>query len=105
MFVDDKVKRYAVSLVAATRDPAAAGMPDLANFIEYGASVRGSLALVQLARSHALLAGRGYASPHDVKTVALDVLRHRIVTTYEAEAEGRDADAVAAAVLAHVEVP
>ena len=105
VFVDDKVKRYAVSLVAATRDPAAAGMPDLANFIEYGASVRGSLALVQLARSHALLAGRGYASPHDVKTVALDVLRHRIVTTYEAEAEGRDADAVAAAVLAHVEVP
>ena len=67
--------------------------------------MRGSLALVQLARTHALLAGRSYATPHDVKTIAPDVLRHRIVTTYEAEAEGRDADDLAAAILAHVEVP
>ena len=105
VFVDDKVKRYAVELVSATRDPAAAGLPDLANLIEHGASVRGSLALVQLAKTRAVLAGRSYASPHDVKTVAPDVLRHRIVTTYEAEAEGRDADDVAGAILAHVEVP
>ena len=105
VFVDDKVKRYAVEIAAATRDPAAAGLPDLASLIEYGASVRGSLALVQLAKSHALLAGRNYASPHDVKTVAPDVLRHRIVTTYEAEAEGRDSDDLASTILAHVEVP
>ena len=105
VFVDDKVKRYAVELVAATRDPAAAGLPTLANLIEYGASVRGSLSLVQLAKTHALLAGRNYASPHDVKTVAPDVLRHRIVTTYEAEAEGRDADSLADDILGHVEVP
>ena len=105
VFVDEKVKRYAVELAAATRDPAAAGLPDLSSLIEYGASVRGSLALVQLAKTHALLAGRSYASPHDVKTVAPDVLRHRIVTTYEAEAEGRDSDDLAGAVLAHVEVP
>ena len=105
VFVDDKVKRYAVELVAATRDPVAAGLPALANLIEYGASVRGSLSLVQLAKTHALLAGRNYASPHDVKTVAPDVLRHRIVTTYEAEAEGRDADSLADDILGHVEVP
>ena len=105
VFVDDKVKRYAVEVVVATRDPAAAGLPELANLIEYGASVRGSLSLVQLAKAHALLAGRDYASPHDVKSVAPDVLRHRIVPTYEAEAEGRDADDLAAAILAHVEVP
>ena len=105
VFVDDKVKRYAVELVAATRDPAAAGLPALTNLIEYGASVRGSLSLVQLAKTHALLAGRNYASPHDVKTVAPDVLRHRIVTTYEAEAEGRDADSLADDILGHVEVP
>ena len=105
VFVDDKVKRYAVEVVAATRDPSAAGLPELANLIEYGASVRGSLSLVQLAKAHALLAGRDYASPHDVKSVAPDVLRHRIVPTYEAEAEGRDADDLAAAILAHVEVP
>ena len=105
VFVDDKVKRYAVDVVAATRNPAEAGLPALGNLIEYGASVRGSLGLVQLAKAHALLAGRNYASPHDVKTVAPDVLRHRIVPTYEAEAEGRDADSLADAILAHVEVP
>ncbi len=105
VFVDDKVKRYAVELVAATREPAAAGLPELGNLIEYGASVRGSLSLVQLAKAHALLAGRDYASPHDVKSVATDALRHRIVATYEAEAEGRDTDDLAAAILAHVEVP
>ena len=105
VFVDDKVKRYAVEIVSASRDPTAAGLPDLANLIEYGASVRGSLSLVQLAKTHALLAGRDYASPHDVKSIAPDVLRHRIVPTYEAEAEGRSADDLAAAILAHVEVP
>ena len=105
VFVDDKVKRYAVEIVAASRDPAAAGLPELGNLIEYGASVRGSLSLVQLAKGHALLAGRDYASPHDVKSIAPDVLRHRIVPTYEAEAEGRDADDLAEAILAHVEVP
>ena len=105
VFVDDKVKRYAVDLVAATRDPAAAGMPELANLIEYGASVRGSLSLVKLAKAHALLAGRDYTSPHDVKSIAVDVLRHRVVVTYEAEAENRDADDLVAAVLANVEVP
>ena len=105
VFVDDKVKRYAVDIVAATRDPAAAGLPNLAGLVEYGASVRASLALVQLAKTHALLAGRDYASPHDVKSIAPDVLRHRIVPTFEAEAEGQGADDLAAAVLAHVEVP
>ena len=105
VFVDDKVKRYAVDLVAATRDPAAAGMPELANLIEYGASVRGSLNLVKLAKAHALLAGRDYTSPHDVKSVAVDVLRHRVVVTYEAEAEDRDADDLVGTVLANVEVP
>ena len=105
VFVDDKVKRYAVDVVAATRDPTAAGLPELGNLVEYGASVRGSLALVQLAKTNALLAGRTYASPHDVKTIAPDVLRHRIVPTYEAEAEGKTTDDLAAAVLNHVEVP
>ena len=105
VFVDEKVKRYAVDLVAATRDPAAAGMPELANLIEFGASVRGSLNLVKLAKAHALLAGRDYTSPHDVKSVAVDVLRHRVVVTYEAEAENRDADDLVGTVLANVEVP
>ena len=105
VFVDDKVKRYAVDVVAATRAPSTAGLENLASLIEYGASVRGSLSLVQLAKTHALLAGRDYASPHDVKTVAPDVLRHRVVPTYEAEAEGRDADSLVDDILNHVEVP
>ena len=105
IFVDDKVKRYAVDLVAATRDPAAAGIPELTGLIEYGASVRGSLNLVRLAKANALLAGRSYTSPHDVKSVAPDVLRHRVVVTYEAEAEGRSADDLVDVILANVEVP
>ncbi len=67
--------------------------------------MRGSLALIQLAKAHALLAGCGYATPHDVKTIAPDVLRHRIVTTYEAEAESLDADDLVGRILAHVDVP
>ena len=105
IFVDDKVKRYAVDVVAATRDPAAAGMSELAGLIEYGASVRGSLNLVRLAKANALLAGRSYTSPHDVKSVAPDVLRHRVVVTYEAEAQGRSADDLVDVILANVEVP
>ena len=105
IFVDDKVKRYAVDLVAATRDPEAAGISELASLIEYGASVRGSLNLVRLAKANALLAGRSYTSPHDVKSVAPDVLRHRVVVTYEAEAEGRSADDLVDVILANVEVP
>ena len=105
VFVDDKVKRYAVDLVAATRAPAASGLAQLDNLIEFGASVRASLNLVKLAKSHALLAGRGYTSPHDVKTVAPDVLRHRVAVTYEAEAEGKSSDDVVDTILAHVEVP
>ncbi len=105
VFVDEKVKRYAVELVAATRDPADAGLAELANLIEIGASVRGSLNLVKVAKAHALMGGRSYVSPHDVKSVAHDVLRHRIVVTYEAEAENRDADDLIDSILANVEVP
>lgn len=105
VFVDDKVKRYAVDLVAATRDPVAAGIPDLESLIENGASVRASLNLVRLAKAHAMLAGRSYTSPHDVKSIAADVLRHRIIVTYEAEAEEQNSDDVVETILNNVHVP
>ncbi|MSP15559.1 MAG: MoxR family ATPase [Myxococcales bacterium] len=105
VFVDDKVKRYVVAVVDATRDPRRAGLPALAPLIENGASVRGSIDLVKVARAHALLAGRTYVSPHDVKSLAHDVLRHRIICTYEAEAQGKSSDDVISAVLENVEVP
>ncbi|WP_428096251.1 AAA family ATPase [Candidatus Rariloculus sp.] len=105
VFVDEKVKRYAVELVSATRDPAAAGLAELENLIEVGASVRGSLNLVKLAKAHALMGGRSYVSPHDVKSIAHDVLRHRIIVSYEAEAENKDADELIDTILANVAVP
>jgi MoxR-like ATPase len=105
VFVDDKVKRYAVALVAATRDPAAAGLPQLKTLIDNGASVRASINLVKLAKAGALLAGRSYVSPHDVKSIAPDVLRHRVLPSYEAEAQGKHADDLVAAILDNVEVP
>jgi len=105
IFVDDKVKRYAVELVSATRDPKAAGLAALAPLIENGASVRASIALVKVAKAQALLSGRSYISPHDVKTIAHDVLRHRVLVSYEAEAQGKTTDHVIAQILENIPVP
>jgi MoxR-like ATPase len=105
VFVDDKVKRYSVELVCATRDPKAAGLSSLAPLIDNGASVRASIALVKVAKAQALLSGRSYISPHDVKTIAHDVLRHRILVSYEAEAQGKTTDHVIAQILENVPVP
>ncbi|HTM20011.1 MAG TPA: MoxR family ATPase [Kofleriaceae bacterium] len=105
VFVDDKVKRYVVDLVAATRDPRAAGIAPLAPLIENGASVRASINLVKVAKANALLSGRSYISPHDVKSIAHDVLRHRVLLTYEAEAQGKNADALIETILENVPVP
>jgi MoxR-like ATPase len=105
VFVDDKVKRYAVDLVFATRDPKAAGLAPLAPLIDNGASVRASISLVKVAKAQALLAGREYVSPHDIKTIAHDVLRHRILVSYEAEAQGKTTDHVISQILENVPVP
>ena len=105
IFVDDKVKRYVVELVSATRDPIAAGMTELENLVENGASVRASINLIKVAKANALLEGRSYISPHDVKSIANDVLRHRILVTYEAEAEGKSSDDVINIILDNVQVP
>ncbi|MFT3697512.1 MAG: MoxR family ATPase [Kofleriaceae bacterium] len=105
IFVDDKVKRYAVDIVAATRDPKAAGFPQLAPLIDNGASVRASISLIKVGKAQALLTGRDYLSPHDVKTIAHDVLRHRLLVSYEAEAQGKSTDHVIAQILENIPVP
>jgi MoxR-like ATPase len=105
VFVDDKVKRYVVDVVDATRNPAEAGFGDLSNLIENGASVRASINLIKVAKAHALLSGRSYISPHDVKSIARDVLRHRVLITYEAEAQNKSADDLIDYILDNVEVP
>lgn len=98
------IKEYVVDLVRATRDPEAYGL-GLAPLIELGASPRATLSLVRAARAHALLAGREYVTPHDVKSLSRDVLRHRIMTSYEADAEGLTVDDVLLKILDHVPVP
>ena len=105
VFADDKVRDYIVDLVRATRDPAAANIEGLQGLIEIGASPRASINLMRAAKAHALLQGRSYVTPHDVKTLAPDVLRHRVVVSYEAEAEGKTSDDVITSILQSVMVP
>ncbi len=105
IYLDDKVKDYALALVQATRDPARFGLKDLKPLIAFGASPRASIYLALGARALAFLEGRGYVTPQEVKDIAHDVLRHRIILTYEAEAEEIDADQVIGKLLAAVPVP
>jgi len=104
IYLDDKIKEYVVNLVFATREPATFQL-DLGPLIEYGASPRATLYLTLAAKAHAFLQGRGYVTPQDVKSIAPDVLRHRLIVTYEAEAEDIDADEVVKRVLDGVPVP
>jgi MoxR-like ATPase len=105
IYVDDRVKNYIVDVVLATRHPEEQGMKDLGPLIEYGASPRASIALNLAARAHAFLRHRGYVTPEDVKAIGPDVLRHRVVLSYEAEAEEVTAEDVVRRVFEVVEVP
>ncbi len=105
VYVDPKILQYVIDVVFATRQPAEAGLAALKPQILYGASPRASIALVRAARARAMLEGRGYVTPHDVKSVGYDVLRHRVITTYEAEAEGLSSVDVIRAVFDTVRVP
>jgi MoxR-like ATPase len=105
IYVAEKVKDYIVDVVFATREPAKHGLKDLAPLIEFGASPRASIALNLAARAHAFLRHRGYVTPEDVKAVGTDVLRHRVVLTYEADAEEVTSEQVVRRVFEVVEVP
>lgn len=105
IIVEPPVRRYIVDVIAATRRPAEVGLASLSPFIEFGASPRATIALFQAARAHAFLRRRGYVSPEDIKTVAPDILRHRVILSYEAEAEDKSIDEVIRAILEHVQVP
>ncbi len=105
IYLDDKVKSYIVDLVFATRAPADVGLGELAPLILYGASPRASLALARASRAHAFLDGRGFVTPQDVKAVGRPVLRHRVLTTYEAEAENVTSEDVLSRIFDTVPVP
>ena len=105
LYMDQKVVDYIVDLVRATRDPGLVGLMDLKPLIAFGGSPRASIALAQAARAHAFLRDRAYVTPEDVRALAPDVLRHRIVLTFEAEAEDVTTDDVVSRVLGAVRVP
>ena len=105
IYVDDKIKEYVLDLVLVTRSPGQNGLNDLNTLIDFGASPRASINLITAARAHAFLKGRGFVTPEDIKQIAPDVLRHRIITTYEAEAESISSDHIVQRILDHTEVP
>jgi MoxR-like ATPase len=105
VYLDGKIRTYILDLVLATRDPRAVGLADLADLISFGASPRATLFLARAAKALAMVRGRGYVIPEDVKELAPDVLRHRIIPTYEAEAEEITTDALIARLLDRVPVP
>ena len=104
IYLDAKIKQYIVDLVYATRDPQAYGL-DIGDYIEYGASPRASIYLALAAKAYAFLRGRGYVTPQDVKSIGMDVLRHRVLTTYEAEAEEVTPEALIQQIFEQLPVP
>ncbi len=105
IYVDEKVKEYILNIIFATREPARYGLNELTDLIAYGASPRATIYLNMAAKAHAFLRGRGYITPEDIKAIGPDVLRHRILITYEAEAEEKTSDDIVRDIFDAIEVP
>jgi MoxR-like ATPase len=105
IYMDDKIERYIVSLIFATRNPSEYGASDLANYLSFGASPRGSINLAMAAKAHAFLQGRAFVIPDDVQAMATDVLKHRIGLTYEAEVANLKSDDLIQQLVSRIEVP
>ena len=105
IYLDPKIENYILDLVFATRKPEKFGLPDLTNLISYGASPRASIYLAQAARSYAFIRHRGYIIPEDIRSIGMDVLRHRVMTTYEAEAEELTSEDIIQKIFDKIEVP
>jgi MoxR-like ATPase len=105
IYVDEKIKEYVLDLIIATREPGSNGLADLRPLIAFGASPRAGIYMITSARAHAFLRGRGFVTPEDIKQMAPDVLRHRIITTYEAEAEEISTADIVQRIMDQVEVP
>ena len=105
VYIDERIKDYIVNIVFASRQPRKHGLADMAGFIQYGASPRATIYLTTAAKAHAFLRGRGYVTPEDVKSIGMDVLRHRIILTYEAEAQEVTSEDVLQSIFNTIEVP
>jgi MoxR-like ATPase len=104
IYIDEKIKNYIVDIVCATREPKKYKL-DLGNFISYGASPRATIYLALAAKAHAFMQQRGYVTPQDVKSIGADVLRHRVIVSYEAEAEDKTSDDIIQTIFDNIEVP
>jgi MoxR-like ATPase len=104
IYIDEKVKDYIVNIVCATREPEKYGM-ELGSFINYGASPRATIYLAVAAKAHAFIQQRGYVTPQDVKSIGFDVLRHRVIISYEAEAEDKTSEDIIKTIFDNIEVP
>ena len=105
IYIDKNLEDYILNLVAATRNPAVQSLPELTNLIQYGASPRASIFLHRLSKAYAFLKGRAFVVPQDIKSIGFDVLRHRVILTYEAEAENVSTEDVLQKIFDTVEVP
>jgi MoxR-like ATPase len=105
VYIDEKLKDYIVDIIFATREPEACGLRSLKDYIEFGASPRATIYLNLAARAHAFINRRGYVTPEDIKAVAYDVLRHRVIVTYEAEAEEYTPERIIKQILETIDVP
>ena len=105
IYIDDKVKDYIVDVVCCTRDPGAYKMDGLQGLIQLGASPRATIGLTLAAKAYAFLRGRGYVTPQDVKSIGMDVLRHRVTVTYEAEAEEKTSETIITKIFNELPVP
>jgi len=105
VYLDEKIERYIVDIVDATRQPQAYQLPDLKGLIQYGASPRATIYLAVAAKAYAFLQGRGYVTPQDIKSIGMDVLRHRVIVSYEAEAEEKTSEDIIKTIFDEIEVP
>jgi MoxR-like ATPase len=105
VYIDDRVKDYVLDIISATRNPGAYNLESLAPLIQYGASPRASLSMIMAARAHAFIHRRGYVTPEDIKAISKDVLRHRVIPSFEADAEGVTSEMIVDRIFAEVKVP
>jgi len=105
VYIDERIKGYVLDIIFATREPEKHNLDQLKTLLEYGASPRASLALIEAAKAHAFVEGRGYVIPEDIKSIGRDVLRHRLVPSFEAEAENIDSDHLIELIFSEIEVP
>ncbi len=105
IYVDEKIEKYVIDIVFATRNPQDYGLEGLKDMIQYGVSPRASIYLITAAKAYAFIQGRGYVTPQDIKSIGMDVLRHRVIVSYEAEAQGKTSEYIIKTIFDEIEVP